>query len=524
MGFLERFKGLFVPENTKTKEEERVLTLNGFNFDDTFYPLLGGGQSLPDEEKPFSGEFLNNINSVYKSHGFAFAVMAFRQAVFSQIDFSFKRKDLARLQRPRPGDLFEAPGLDLLRNPWPGGSSADLLTRMLQDTDLAGNAYIVRKDRKRLLRLRPDWVTIVFGSDLDADNPRIMSDATIIGYIYSPPERPEFSEVFLPEEVGHWAPLPDPSMVGLGMSWLVPILGEIREDKSLQNHVVSYLENGANPGTVLTFDPSVDENKAKRFLEMFQNRHKGSVNAYKTLILGGGASEVSRISADLKDLSVEHLTSGVESRIAMASGVHPMLLGTESSLQHGSFNAIQAARRVFSDRTMRPLWNSVVDTLAPLVDTPTRGKLWYDDNIPFLREDMLDRSKTLQSDAITMRQLIDGGFKPDTVKEAVVTQDLDALEHTGLFSVQLRPPFEEGEDPNAVPTGSKPVSPSPSGNGSDNDSDNGSESNSSRYLITYEQIESQRLSDENERLKKELEYRRLQLSIAELEAPREIEK
>jgi hypothetical protein len=118
-------------------------------------------------------------------------------------------------------------------------------------------------------------------------------------------------------------------------------------------------------------------------------------------------------------------------------GISESLAG--SSLNSGNYNA---ARRRFADGTIRPLWRSAagaLQTLMPLPD-PT-ARLWYDDrDVAFLQEDVLDSAEIRAKDAQTMRTLVDGGFEPQSVVEAVTTGDMSLLEHTGTLSVQLQPP------------------------------------------------------------------------------------
>jgi hypothetical protein len=81
--------------------------------------------------------------------------------------------------------------------------------------------------------------------------------------------------------------------------------------------------------------------------------------------------------------------------------------------------------------------------MQSLVAPPTGARLWYDDrDIPFLREDVKDQAEILAADASTTRQLVDAGFDPDAVVDAVAANDLGRLrgKHSNLYSVQLQPP------------------------------------------------------------------------------------
>jgi hypothetical protein len=79
-----------------------------------------------------------------------------------------------------------------------------------QDVDLGGNFYVTRRGGG-LKRLRPDWVTIISGSRTDSE-----IDTELIGYLYHPggPYAGQNPVKLLPEQVAHFAPIPDPLSPG----------------------------------------------------------------------------------------------------------------------------------------------------------------------------------------------------------------------------------------------------------------------------------------------------------------------
>jgi hypothetical protein len=83
--------------------------------------------------------------------------------------------------------------------------------------------------------------------------------------------------------------------------------------------------------------------------------------------------------------------------------------------------------------------------LQNIVPPPSGGvRLWYDDrDVSFLQEDVLDAADIRGKDATTMRTLVDGGFDPQSVIDAVTTGDMTLLTHSGTLSVQLQPPSTE---------------------------------------------------------------------------------
>src|SRR5690606_2483801 len=166
------------------------------------------------------------LSGLVKSNAPTFALTLARQQVFSQVRFQW-----TRFSRGEPGDLFGSPELEVLERPWPGGTTADLLARMELDVTAAGNAYIRRLRRgraSRLVRLRPDWMAIILGSQEDAEHPAEAADVELLGYAYMPQGgRGDRMVILDPSEVAHFAPYPDPDGVYVGMSWLTPVIRDV---------------------------------------------------------------------------------------------------------------------------------------------------------------------------------------------------------------------------------------------------------------------------------------------------------
>jgi phage portal protein BeeE len=406
---------------------------------------FGAGRPVNGQEKPLPAEFVAVAQNVYKANGPVAALMFVRQLVFSEARFTFRR-----LRGGRPGDLFGTADLEILEQPWLNATTGDLLSRMIQDADIAGNSFFARRG-EQLKRLRPDWVTIVTGSQLEPDLYGDAIDGEILGYIYNPrtPGSDE-GEVLLPDEVAHFAPHPDPEAQYRGMSWITPVLREIAADSAATTHKGSFFRNGASPQMVVKLDASIKPEIFDRFVAKMEEQHAGAHNAFKTLYLGGGA-DVTPTTFDLRALDFKAVQGGGESRLASAAGVPPVIVGFSEGLAGSSLNAgnYASSRRRFADGTLRPLWRNAAGSLATIIDVPSDAQLWYDDrDISFLREDRKDAAEIQQTKASTIRQLVDAGYVPDTVVAAVEAEDMTLLRHSGLYSVQLQPP---GSDQQAEP-------------------------------------------------------------------------
>src|SRR5690606_14543467 len=117
-------------------------------------------------------------------------------------------------------------------------------------------------------------------------------------------------------------------------------------------------------------------------------------------------------------------------------------------LQAATYSNYSQARRRFADGTLRPLWRSAAQALATIVDVPEDAELWYDDrDVAFLREDRRDSAEIQARQAQTIRTLVDAGYDPATVVPAVTSENFRLLQHSGLYSVQLRPPSGETDSP-----------------------------------------------------------------------------
>ena len=441
-------------EKIRAAKDAKAFTEPPFwQLDNLRSPWIGSWD--PDREQ-IENDFEGYIQGAYKTSGVVFACILARQLVFSEARFQWRA-----IRSGRPGDLFGSPDLSLLENPWPNGTTGELLARMEVTASLAGNFYATVADDsgrlgkaatgtgRRLAYMRPDWVTIIVQGK-NVGDPYAL-DAKIVGYLYCPPQGEEVT--LLAEEVAHYSPIPDPVARFRGMSWLTPILKEVDADKAATKHKGKFFTNGATPALAVRFSENTSTDAFNRFVDKFRAGHQGADNAYKTLFLMGGA-DVTPLTQDFRQLDFSATQGKGETRIAMAARVHPSILGASEGMQGSSLNAgnFGAARRMFVDGTMRPLWRMAAASLQSLVPAPAGASLWYDDrDIAFLREDRDQQAQIQATEAQTIRTLIDAGYEAGSVVAAVKAQDWALLSHSGLFSVQLQEPGTAAADDPAAP-------------------------------------------------------------------------
>jgi phage portal protein BeeE len=445
-GLLERVAANRVPVRQRDQSLALQDWVDYFSFGGNTYPLLRTSMGALDEET-----LAATSTAAYKSNGPVFALVVARLQVFSQARFQW-----TRFQGGVPTDLFGTTALKVLERPWLSGTTADLLARMEVDVSLAGNAYIRKTRPNQLNRLRPNWVTIIMGSNEDADHPGEAGDVEVLGYAYHPggPGSGRRPVILTPQECAHYAPLSDPDTNYLGMSWISPLIRDVQADGAMTEHKRRFLVNAATPNLVIKFDASIGQEAVERFKAIFEAGHMGVENAYRTVFLGGGA-DATTVGRDFQQLDFAAVQGRGESRLAAAAGVPPSWVGFSEGLQGSALNAgnFTAARRRFADGTMQHLWTNAAASLESIVSDPTNApgaSLWFDTrSVSFLREDAGDLAKIQAEEAQTIGGLIKDGFEPTSVVDAVKNHDWSRLVHTGLVSVQLTEP---GAVPATPPT------------------------------------------------------------------------
>jgi phage portal protein BeeE len=404
------------------------VQMSGASFPVQTTALLGSqAASLPDAT-------VAAFADIYKSNGIVFACMAVRQRIFSEVMFRY-----AALNNGRTGKLFGTPELGILERPWPNGTTGELATRMILDADHAGNFYGVREGG-RIYRRDPAKTSIILNGD-----PAVDEFVDVVGYLYRPKgvDGPTFT--YTTDEMCHWSPIPDPNHPYKGMSWITPILREIRSDNAATDHKASFFANAATPNMVVKFPENVmTQDQFDRFKSKMEAEYAGATKAHKTLYLAPGA-DVQVVGKDFSQMDFANTQGRDETRIASAAGVPPVIVGLKESLAGSSLNQgnFAAARRSFADGTMRPLYRSAAAALETIVPAPQgkgAAKLWYDDTqVAFFREDRADAATIQSTQAQTIKAYIDAGFEPESVIAAVEAEDRSLLKHSGLYSVQLQP-------------------------------------------------------------------------------------
>lgn len=314
------------PEASRSTYDLSWYLQNAFNS--PFGLNTGIGQTRDGRTtEQIQNNFAGYVNQVYKTNGVVFAIVLARLLLFTEARFQWRQ-----LRSGGVGELFGTPDLKLLERPWPNGTTGELLARMEQDASLGGNFYCVNEG-DRLRRLRPDWVGIILTA-----RPEEATEVDVQGYIYTPggPNSGTEPTIYLPDEVAHWSPIPDPDAQYRGMSWVTPVVREVQADNSATDHKDAFFRNGAKPGLVISLKESVTEEQYRAFMATMNEAHQGVDNAYKTLFVGGGA-DVTVAGANLQQLDFKSVQGAGETRLCAAGGVPPIIVGLSEGLQSATY-------------------------------------------------------------------------------------------------------------------------------------------------------------------------------------------
>jgi hypothetical protein len=452
-------------KKTLSTDLERSGYDSALSFDDwvglvTQFSFNGVQYTQPGQTTEDIGPaFISTARAAYKSNAIVFACLSARQMLLSEARFCFRER-----RNGRPGNLFTTDALAPLENPWPGATTGDLISRMELYGSLGGNWFGTNR-YGGIRSLRPDWMKIILGSDEPySDTIGWDPDAVPIGYAYQPggPGSGRDPIIFLPEEIAHYAPNPDPEAQFRGMSWITPVVREVMADKAATDHKLMFFENGATPNMVVKMDVE-DVNQWVNWIRKFSDDHDGVRNAYKTMYLGAGM-DATVVGANLQQMDFKVTQGAGETRIAAAARVPAAIAQISEGLQGSTLNSgnFDSSMRLFADMMARPTWRNMAGSLQTLVPPPhSHSELWYDDrDIPALQEDIKKAGERALAQAQTIASYVTSGFEADSAVDAVTSGDLSRLVHSGLTSVQLLPPGQ-------TPTPSAPPAPADNGtNGS----------------------------------------------------------
>jgi hypothetical protein len=373
--------------------------------------------------------------------------------VFSQVRFQW-----TRFQGSQPGDLFGSSELSVLEQPWPGGTTADLLARMEWNASAAGNAYVRRKGSS-LHRLNPQLGDHRAGVAGGRRQPGLRSghDGRRLP-VRAPGRQGPF---FQPSQVATTRRCPTRTGTSWACRWITPVLRDLQGDQMATEHKYKFFENGATPNMAIRFDPQVSMANVKAFIELFEEDHRGVANAFKTLYLGGGGDPVhGRLDLQGHGLRRDPGPGGIP---AGERGRCPPVLGGVLR-GHAGFDAERGQLRLRPAPVLRrhdgaPVGERLLVAAADHDGAEGREPLVRQPD-PVHAGGREGPGHRPVAGGVHDRRADPGRLHPDSVVAAVRNNDWGLLKHSGLTSVQLVPPssgqepvpgFSPGTEPGPVP-------------------------------------------------------------------------
>lgn len=422
-----------------------------FTFNGQEFPIDGllPSSTLPGSPSEVSmSNFPQAVRTIHSRSSVVSSAVAARAYVVSQINFKFRPlRENGRLYGTPALLPLERPGADLTRE--------TLLWRVEQDVAYHGNFYARLMRDGRIRHLRPDWMTILLGSDEMPGDASVAADCEVIGYVYKPggEHSDHKGRLLAPSEVIHFAPEPHPMSNFIGEAWVTSVWREIAADMQATDHVSKFFANAATANMVALAPPGVvTPDQFKEWVDAFDGSHRGAVNAWKTIYAQSG-TDIKVIGSQLGDLKMSELQGGFETRVSSRSRVPATVLLIREGLGGSALNAgnYQQTRRLWADSWFSPYAQALCSAFARVIDVPADSELTFDPSrVLLLQEDQQDAATIRQADALTIRTLTDAGYDPDAVVEFVRNGgDLARLSgsHAGLFSVQLQAPGASASTP-----------------------------------------------------------------------------
>ena len=375
----------------------------------------------PDRE-PVLPQLAAFAQQAHGANSVVFSAALVRAALFSEATFQLQAKDdkhlwgrntiLAKLEEPFG----------------PNSTTGDLLARMEQDVFLAGNAYIWdAPGEDRLVRLRPDWVTIV------SERVAVGGGGWYrrpVGYWFEPPKSVlDKSDGFLVPagECVHWVPvgLEDPQADFRGKSPLQAAMREVSGDDGMTTYKIRYLTNNASPNLLIKYAQKLQPGTVDSIRERMQARYGGADNAFKTLVLDQGA-DASVIGNSLSQMDFSGVSATGVERILADCSVPGVLVGLEPL--RGAGRGYQESMQKLANLWARPSWRSVCGALSQIVDVPAGNRLWFDTaDIAALQDGEMERAQA----ALVRMQAVLAGVQAGATMESVAAA-VDAMDLTQL--------------------------------------------------------------------------------------------
>ena len=246
-----------------------------------------------------------------------------------------------------------SPPDDVVHNPAPYVSYAQMMEQVVFSLYSQGEAFLIkhRDQAGRVINLLP----VAIGScSVTLDNTNAMTPYK--GFYIS-------GVAYKPQDVVFFR-FPDPANPWRGLSPLISAARSVSLDAEQSEYQMSMLKNTAVAGAVVTTDREMDQDQVDLITKKLASATGGSKRGLSLVLSGGGFDY--QESRPLSDLDWHGLSNLTESRICMAFGVPPALVGARVGIESTPLStaSLEPIQRVFWRQTIVPLLYSIAEVLT----------------------------------------------------------------------------------------------------------------------------------------------------------------
>lgn len=245
------------------------------------------------------------------------------------------------------------PLVRLLGRPNPEQSTYTMLETLFTYQQIMGN-WLLRKLRNKsgmpvqVWPVLPSQVKVV----LDANG-------LVKQYQYTPdPKNP-----ILAQDMIHDPLHSDPSNEFWGLSPLAIVARWADVDEQATEFIRAFFNNDATPSGILKLKARTLPAERERIRDLWTQQHTKGSGWHSVSVLDADA-DYQAIGSTPSRLQMDNLFSRAESRICMAFGVPPIVVGAQVGLDRSTFSNYSAARAAFWKDTLAPLYRRAGERLT----------------------------------------------------------------------------------------------------------------------------------------------------------------
>jgi len=260
---------------------------------------------------------------------------------------------------------FDHPLMDLLANPNPHQNGNQLMTLTYLWMAVRGEVFWVLESESggplspgelpgRIWPLSPDLFEPIFEDGSQGD---------IVGWWFCPPRymrKGSFANIRIPLPVNDVVQYktPNPMDPTRGLSRISAAALTIETDLMAKVYNRAILENGGDPGGVLTYDGTLKKEEEEEYLEQWEAQHQGSHNARRTALLQGGF-KYTPVALAPKDIEYLKLLDWDREEILAVMATSSSVLGAKDV---ANYAVAQAQDGHFWDKNIIPMLVNVETT------------------------------------------------------------------------------------------------------------------------------------------------------------------